>query len=452
MSKRTRDMTTGSPARHILSLAFPLILTNMGQQFYMIADSAIVGRGVGVKALAAVGATDWCCWLFLWTMGGLTQGISTFISRAFGEKNYQELNRNIAASVVLCALVGTFLTIVGFSVAKPLLQLLHTPADILPGATAYLTTMLIGTLFVMGYNMSASILRALGDGKTPLTAMIIAGLLNIGLDCLFVFVFDWGIVGAALASVTAQTVAFLYCLIVISKIDFIHLDKDAWQLGNGKLKSMFMFGLPIALQYVVITLGGIILQSSINLQGSIFIAGYTATNKLYGLLECFAMSLGLASCTFTAQNYGAGLYSRVRRGVADSVKIISVIALIVTALSIATRWHILRVFIDVNQPGGWEALEIAVRYLVIMAACFIILHILHVFRNTLQAMGIAFWPMMSGFAEFAARVIMAKVIINHIGTDALFISEPAAWFSALLCVMLPYFFYKNRLLPEEPQE
>ncbi len=452
MDRRTTDMTAGSPAKHILSLAFPLILTNMGQQLYMIADGAIVGRGVGVKALAAVGATDWCCWLFLWTMGGLTQGISTFISRAFGEKNYQELNRNVAASVVLCAIVGTFLTIVGFASARPLLQLLHTPADILPVATAYLTTMLTGTLFVMGYNMSASILRALGDGKTPLKAMVIAGLLNLGLDCLFVFVFDWGIVGAALASVIAQTVSFLYCLTVISKIDFIRLSKDAWQLGNGKLKSMFMFGLPIALQYVVITLGGIILQSSINLQGSIFIAGYTATNKLYGLLECFAMSLGLASCTFIAQNYGAGLYSRVKQGVSASVKIVSVMALIVTGISIATRWHILRVFIDINEAGGWEALEIAVRYLVIMALCFIILHILHVFRNTLQAMGISFWPMMSGFAEFAARVIMAKVIINHIGTDALFISEPAAWFSALLCVMLPYFFYKGRLLPDEPQQ
>ena len=446
MSKRTIDMTLGSPAKHILSFAFPLILTNMGQQLYMIADGAIVGRGVGVKALAAVGATDWCYWLILWTVGGLTQGFSTFVSRSFGKKNYKEMNKAIAMSTVLCVLIGGLLTILGLVAAKPLLRILHTPDDILSGACAYLITMFSGTLIVMGYNMSASILRALGDGKTPLTAMIIAALLNIGLDCLFVFVFKWGIVGAALASVVSQMVSFLFCIAAISKIDSICLDREAWQFENSRIKSMLLFGLPIALQYVVITLGGMILQSSINLQGSIFIAGYTATNKLYSLLQCFAMSLGLASSTFIAQNYGAGLYARVKQGVADSVKIVSGMAVLITGIALLTRWQILRVFLDVNEAGGWDALEIAVRYLTIMSLCFIILHILHVFRNALQAMGIAIWSMLSGFAELIARVLMSKVVINWIGRDALFISEPASWLGAMLCVFLPYFYYRKKLL------
>jgi len=446
MSKRTIDMTTGSPTKHILGFAFPLILTNVGQQLYMIADGAIVGRGVGVKALAAVGATDWCYWLILWTVGGLTQGFSTFVSRSFGEKNYREMNRVIATSVVLCALIGGMLTILGLAAAKPLLRILHTPNDILSGASVYLMTMISGTLIVMAYNMSASILRALGDGKTPLIAMIIAALLNIGLDCLFVFVFQWGIVGAAVASVVSQMVSFLYCAAAIAKIDYICLDRQVWPLENNRLKSMLLFGLPVALQYVVVTLGGMILQSSINLQGSIFIAGYTATNKLYGLLQCFAMSLGLASCTFIAQNYGAGLYERVKKGVADSVKIVSVMAVIITGITLLSRWQILRVFLDVNEAGGWDALEIAVRYLTIMSLCFVVLHILHVFRNTLQAMGIAVWSLLSGFAEFIARILMSKVVINWIGSDALFISEPAAWLGAMLCVLLPYFYYRGRRL------
>ena len=446
MSKRTIDMTVGSPAKHILRFAIPLILTNVGQQLYMIADAAIVGRGVGVKAFAAVGATDWSYWMILWTVGGLTQGFSTFVARAFGEKNHREMNRFIATSVVLCVLIGGSLTVLGLSAARHLLRLLHTPADILPGATAYLMTMVGGTLAVMGYNMAAAILRALGDGRTPLNAMIIAALLNIALDCLFVFVLDWGIVGAAAASVLAQLVSFLYCSASILKIDMVKLDREAWKPDPDKIKSMLLFGLPIALQYVVITLGGMILQSSVNLQGSIFIAGYTATNKLYSFLQCFAMSFGVAACTFIAQNYGAGRFDRVKQGVVDSVKIVTITAVIMTTISLVTRWQILRVFLDVEEAGGMEALAVAVRYLTIMSLSFVIQHILHVFRNVLQALGVAVWFMASGVAEFVARLFLSKVAIHYMGTDALFIAEPASWLGAMLCVFLPYFYYKKKLL------
>ena len=209
---------------------------------------------------------------------------------------------------------------------------------------------------------------------------------------------------------------------------------------------MLLFGLPIALQYVVITTGGMILQSSVNLQGSLFIAGYTATNKLYSFLQCFAMSFGVSACTFLAQNYGAGLYDRVKQGVADAVKIVSVVAFLITGIALLTRWQILRVFLDVNEAGGWEALEIAVRYLTLMAPCFVIVHILHVFRNVLQAMGVAVWALASGVAEFAARVFMSRIAINWIGADALFIAEPASWLGAMLCVFLPYFYYRKKYL------
>lgn len=449
MSKRTIHMTSGSPAGHILNFAFPLILTNMGQQLYMIADSAIVGRGVGVKALAAVGATDWSYWLILWTIGGLTGGFATFVSRAFGEQNYAEMNKVIASSVILCTVIGGLLTALGLICARPLLLLLNTPADILPSATAYLTTMVLGTLVVTGYNMAGSILRALGNGKAPLVAMVIAALLNLALDCLFVFLFQWGIVGAAAASVIAQLVSFLYCVSALAKTECIRLDREAWQPDWPRLKSMLVFGLPIAMQYVIITSGGIIVQSSINMQGSLFIAGYTATNKLYALLQCFAQGFGQSSCTFVAQNYGAGLHDRVRKGVKDSVKIITVTAVTMMTLSLLTRRQILQVFLDVNAAGGYEALAVAVRFLTIMAVCFPILHLLYVYRNALQAIGIAVWSMWSGVAELFARILMSKVLLDTIGTDALFIAEPASWLGALLCVMLPYFYYEKRLLRDQ---
>lgn len=450
MKNRTVDMTSGNAAKHMLTFAVPLILTNFGQQLYMIIDGAIVGRGVGVKALAAVGATDWCYWMILWTVGGLTQAISTFVSRAFGEKNNEELNITIAESVQLTAFISLVLTVAGISLANGMLRLLKTPEDILPDASAYLTVMIAGTMIVAAYNMAASILRALGDGKSPLIAMVIAAILNIGLDCLFVLVFHWGIVGAAAASLLAQLVSFLYCFAVIRRIDDIRCGRNIWEPDFIRLKRMFLFGMPIALQYIVITLGGMILQSSVNLQGSIFIAGYTATNKLYGLLECLAMSFGLSACTFISQNYGAGRFDRVRHGVVTSVIVVTVMAVAVTSLAYMTRWQILRIFLDIREPGGMEALEIAVRYLTIMSACFVILHYLHIFRNILQAMGIAFWSMVSGLAEFAARVLMSKAVIVWIGADALFISEPAAWLGAMLCVMLPYFYYRKKMLIKEP--
>lgn len=445
MSK-TVDMTTGNITKHILKFTFPLLLTNWGQQLYMIIDAAIVGRGVGVKALAAVGATDWSYWLILWTVMGFTQGFATFVSRYFGNKNFKDMNKVIAMSTILCAVIGGVFTILGITLARPLLSVLNTPADILDGATTYLITMSAGTLIVAAYNMAASILRALGDGKTPLIAMIISALLNIGLDCLFVFAFRWGIFGAALASVLSQLVSFVYCLFRIRTVECITLDRSVWKIDLSMIKALLVFGIPIAMQFITIDIGGILLQSSVNLQGSLFIAGYTATNKMYGLLECSAIALGLACSTFFAQNYGAGRMDRVKRGVKISVKIAVTMAVVVLSVVMLTRRYLLQLFLDVSEAGGLQALEIAVRYLTIMTVFLVILYLLPIFRNVLQAMEISVWSMLSGLAECGCRVFMAKVIIHVMGSDALFISEPIAWLGALLCVLLPYVYYRKKLL------
>lgn len=446
MNKRTIDMTVGSPVRHILTFALPLLLANLGQQFYMIVDAAIVGRGVGVQALASVGATDWCYWMILWTVTGLTQGFSTFVSRSFGEGNYRKMNQEIATSSILCVVLSLLLTIVGVLAAKPLLLLLNTPEDILADATVYLVTLTAGTVIVTAYNMASSILRAFGDGRSPLIAMIVAALLNIGLDCLFIFVFHWGIFGAALASVIGQAVSFFYCLYRLGKIEYIHLDKEAWKIDLHLIKNQIAFGVPVALRMIIVSLGGIILQSSINLQGSAFIAGYTATNKLYGLLECSAISLGIASCTFFAQNFGAGKHERVIKGVRSSLGIICVMAVIVAALTLLTREFLLQLFLDVNQPGGMESLQIGVRYLTIIVSFTLILYLLHLFSNVLQAIGISVWTMYSGIAEFVGRVFMAKIAMSWLGTDALFIAEPVAWAAATVFLVTPYFYYKRKHL------
>lgn len=443
---RTVDMTVGSPTKHIIKFALPLIAANMGQQLYAVVDASIVGRGVGVKALASVGTTDWVYCMILWAVISLTQGFSTFVSRYFGEKNFTKMNKSIAMSTLLSGFISIFLALAGILAARPLLSLMNTPADIIDGATAYLAVMIGGTVVVTAYNLASSILRAFGDGKSPLIAMVIAGVLNVGLDLLFVFLFGWGICGAAVASVLSQLVSFLFCLVRLSKIDCIHLNREAFEMDWAEIKELLAFSLPLALQSITIAIGGIFLQSVINQQGSIFIAGYTATNKMYGLMECSATALGLACSTYFAQNYGAGLYKRVQQGVKTASLVATGMALVVFAVLLLIRWNLLQLFLDVNQENGFEALEVAVRYLTYMIFFLVVLFLIHVYRNALQALKISVWSMLSGFAELFCRLFMAMVAISWIGPDALFLSEPLAWAGALAFVMIPYFFYARRLL------
>ena len=309
---RMKNMTEGSPAKLILSFSLPLMAANLGQQLYMIVDTMIVGKGVGVEALASVGATDWSYWLALWVIQAMTQGFAISISQHFGEGNQSRIKKTVAMSIWLCLGIGVVLTVSGLVFARFLLRILQTPDPIFQGALSYLMILYAGILAVMAYNMAAAILRSLGDGKTPLIAIVIAAITNILLDLLFVLVFRWGVAGAAFATVLAQLLAFIYCLLVMRKIDLLKMERKDWKPESSIIKRQCGLGIPLALQHVLIAIGGMILQSSINRHGFVFIAGFTATNKIYGLLESSAISLGYAVTTYTAQNYGAGRYDRIR--------------------------------------------------------------------------------------------------------------------------------------------
>jgi len=443
---RTKDMTVGNPTKLILTFALPLIFTNIGQQLYMIVDASIVGRGIGVKALAAVGATDWTYWVILWTITTMTQGFATFVSRYFGEKDYGKMNQSIANSIYLSAAVAAVLTVAGLLLTRPVLVLLKTPGDILDDSVLYLSTMIAGSLAVAGYNMSAAILRALGDGKSPMIAMVIAALLNIGLDLVTVFVFHWGVFGAALASVSAQLIAFFYCLYRILKTEFIKLDKQALVPNFSMLKELLGFGLPLALQYMVINFSGMVLQSTINLQGSIFVAGYTANNKVYGLLECSAISLGFSATTFFSQNYGAKEKTRIQKGMRATIGIGIGMALVIGVLMVVFGQPILRLFIDQAEAGSGEALKIAYRYLVTMCSGLIILYLIYAYRSALQSMGSSLPSMISGFTECGARILVAKGVFAWMGQECLFFAEPIAWLGSLLWIMGSYYVLKGRYM------
>ena len=441
-------MTEGKPAKLMLTFALPVILTNLGQQLYQIVDAAIVGKGVGIDAIAAVGCTDWTYWMVMWSISVMTQGFATFVSRYFGKNDRDKVNKAIATSVYLTFIISAVFTVVGIICARPILVLLRTPTErnILSQAVTYLLVMFSGIIVVAFYNLGAAILRAFGDSKTPLIAMVTAAVLNIVLDLLFVLAFEWGVFGAALASVLSQCVAFLFCMVKILKIEYVKLNRSAWTWDCRMAKEMAAFGIPLALQYVIINLGGMIVQSTINDRGSSFVAGYTAVNKLYGLLECSAISLGAAFTTFASQNYGAGNFKRVRHGVNVAMVLAVSAALTLTVIVLPMRELLPQLFIDTTDEGAADAIRVASSYLTNMILALPILYLAYVHRNHLQAIGNASWSLVSGIMEAVSRVVMAKLLFDAVGVEIMFYIEPVAWLMAWLLVLFPYYYYQRKRL------
>ncbi len=431
-------MTSGKPLKLIAELAFPLLLAEMGQQFYMVVDATVIGRGVGVRALAAVGSTDWCYWVIMWSVMGITQAFSVFVSRYFGMRDEDRMCRSVAAAFILTGAVGVVMTAAGVTLAKPLLTLMRTPEDVIADASAYLTTLCAGTLASAAYNMAASVLRALGNGRAPLAAMATAAAVNVGLDLLFICVFRMGVFGAALASVTAQACAFLCCLFSIRRLGVLHIKKEHWKPEASMCAEMLRFALPLGLQYAVISVGGIVLQSGVNSRGSTFMAGFTAVYKFYGLMECTAVAIGRSFGAYFSQNHGAGEYGRIRQGVRLGLAISAFCAFVIGAIVIPGGRTFLRMFLDMSGPEGPRALEIGYRFLLVLSCSLIIVYPMYVFRAALEGMGRPFWPMTSGFAECAARALSGTVLAAWLGTPALFFAEPLAWASALAFTALPY--------------
>lgn len=450
---RAKDMTKGNPTGLIFSFALPLILGNLGQQLYMITDTMIVGQGVGLKALASLGATDWIYWLVLWPVQFLTQGFAVLITQNIGEGNEKNIKKSIAMSALLCLAVGALVSVLFPLLAKPLLGLLKTPADIFDGAYSYVTVMYAGTLIVMAYNMASAVLRAFGDGKTPLLGMIIAAVLNIGLDLLLVMEFRWGITGAAAATIFSQLAAFLYCLFMIGKIPAVNMKREDWKLDVSVAKQLLKLGTPLALSHVAIVIGGIILQFVINGFGSLFIAAFTATNKLYGLLESTAISFGFATATYMGQNWGAGNLERIRMGMRSAMKLAAVFSVSISLLMLAFGKNLLLLFISSSNEDAPRVLDLAYQYLAIMSVTLMILYILHVYRSAIQGMGNTIVPMIAGIMECAGRISVALLLTRVMGEYGLFFAESAAWLGSAACVTPAYYFMvRGRALAGRKEE
>lgn len=439
MASHVKNMTEGGPVPLIFSFAIPLMIGNVFQQLYTVVDTMVVGKALGVNALAALGAADWMNWMMLGIIQGFTQGFGILLAQEFGAKRYDNLRRSVGNSAALSLLSAIVLLGIGQLLARPVLELLNTPARILPDALLYLRIMYLGIPVVMAYNLLASVLRSLGDGQTPLHAMVVAAVTNILLDLLFVLVLGFGIAGAAAATLIAQLISSLFCLHHIRKIDILSLQAADFRPCGRLPFRLLMLGFPMAFQNAIISVGGMIVQFVVNGFGVLFIAGFTATNKLYGVLEVAATSYGYAMVTYTGQNLGARRTDRIRKGVKSAVLIALLTSLFIAFLMLVFGKGILGWFISGTPEEFEQTLQIAYYYLAVMSICLPILYILHITRSAIQGMGNTILPLVSGIAEFVMRAATAVFLPMLIGEHGIFYAEIMAWTGAVVILIISYF-------------
>lgn len=445
MNNTTKNMTVGKPAVLLLQFALPLMAGNLFQEFYTITDTIIVGQFLGVNALAAIGSGAWISWMMTSAIQGFTQGFSIPAAQAFGAGNKEQIQKNMGNAAVLACILSIILVIAGEAVLHPLLALLDTPDEILPTSLMYLRIYFAGGPAMMAYNYAACNLRALGNSQAPLRAMILASALNIGLDLLFVGVFHWGVAGAVIATVIAQLCAALFSLYCLFHIDFIYFKKEDLQLQPSLCKNLLFLGAPMSLQNIIISIGGIIVQSIVNQFGITFIAGTTATNRLYGLIETAGISYGYAMTTYAGQNKGAGQYRRIHRGVLTAHVIGLITSVSIALIMIFAGKMILGLFITGTPEEISATMAVAYRYLFIMSIFLPVLYSLHILRSSLMGLGNSAFPMFSGVAELIMRITASFLIPIHWGEMNLFFSEPIAWAGAVAVLLTGYLWCMGKL-------
>ena len=432
----TKDMTTGSPAKLLFFFSLPLMFGNVFQQLYTVVDTMIVGQTLGVSALAALGAAEALNWMSLGSIQGLTQGFSIHMAQKFGAKDEDGLRQTVGHSIVLSAILAVVLTILFQLAVRPVLTVLQTPDDIRPNTILYLRILFSGIPIVIVYNILASMLRAIGDSKTPLMATAVAAISNIVLDLLFVCVFGWAIAGAAAATLIAQGISVVYCLNIIKKLSLLHPRRKDLHLTFELSSKLIFLGFPMAFQNFIIAIGSMIVQRLINSYGVIFIAGFTATNKLYGVLEIAATSYGFAMVTYTGQNLGAKEPQRIKKGLKAGLLIALATSAALGAALLLLGKPLLLLFISGTEQEISQTLAIAYHYLSIMSICLPILYILHVVRSTLQGLGDTLSPLLSGVAEFIMRTGCVLLLPIWLGAEGIFYAEVLAWSGADL-VLIP---------------
>lgn len=430
MKGKTMDMTAGRPAALLLRFSMPLIFGNLFQQLYTFVDTVIVGQKLGVSALAALGATEWLSFMMFGFIQGLTQGFSIGISQSFGEGKKHLIQQGIFQAFCASAGAAVIVTVIGQGILVPVLKLLRTPEEIFGMAHLYLEILYFGIPISFAYNILAAILRALGNSRAPLIAVLTASFANIVFDIVLVMGLEMGIRGAAYGTLLSQLCSVLCCMAALSRIEQARVEPGNRKISVRMFAEQMKLGVPMGFQNIITAVGGLAVQSVVNGFGMLFLAGYTAANRLYGLLETAASSYGYAISTYTAQNIGAGKKERVRSGILASLLIGAVTAYLMSFTMVVWGRPILGLFIADSQTETEAALRIGYRFLCVLAGFFPLLYALYILRSCIQGMGNSTMPMLSSLIQAAMRILCAAVLTKYIGNTGVFWGEVMAWLGA----------------------
>ncbi len=434
----TNDMTVGNPAKLIIQFMIPMCLGNIFQQFYNIADSIIAGQFIGVNALAAIGSTGSLMFFVTGWLNGLTCGFAILVSQLFGAKQYKEMRHYVAMSIYLTAAFAIVMTI-GFEFANvPILKLMNTPKDVIGDVAGYMAVIYGGLIVTAAYNALAAFLRALGDSKSPLYFLIISAVINVILDIVFIVYFHMGVEGCGYATVIAQAISALLCLLYIKKkLPILHLEKENFAISIYSFQKLLALGIPMGLQFSITAIGTIIVQGAVNVYGAVHMAGFSAAGKLQNIIATIFVAFGATSATYVGQNRGAGRMDRVKEGVRCTQIMILVWSVISMAIVFFLGRYLTYIFVN---PSETEVLDVSVTYFRTVFWAYPFLGSIFLYRNALQGMGYGLVPMLGGVFELVARTGIVLLVAGKTSFAGVCLADPAAWVAALI-PLIPYYFY-----------
>lgn len=438
-----RDMTTGSSAKNILMFSLPLLIGTVFQQFYNMADSIIVGKFVGKEAFAAVGSTGSITFFVLGLVFGACSGFAIPVAQDFGAGDEAGVRRCVVNIIYICVIFATLITLATCLLTRQILEMMNTQASMMQDAYDYLFWIFAGLGTLMLYNILSGILRSLGDSRTPLYFLIMSSILNIVLDIFFIQNLHMGVKGASIATVIAQLVSGLACLVyIIKKFPILHLTRAEMRPDFATIRRLLGVGIPMGLQFSITAIGSIILQRSVNGLDADAVASVSAASKVQNLVVAPMDAFGVTIATFAGQNYGAGKIDRVRRGIRQ----VYLMLLVCSALGIAINWlgsdKIALLFMDASETHVISQVR---QFMICNGFFYPVLAVIYVLRNALQGVGFSKAAMLAGLFELVARSVMGLFVVPALGYAAVCFANPAAWAMADLILIPLYVVLMGRL-------
>ncbi|MEW4411662.1 MATE family efflux transporter [Clostridium sp. AN503] len=441
-SRNTQDLTTGRPITQIFLFAIPLVLGTLFQQLYSFVDTVIVGRFVGVDALAAVGTTYSLNFLILGFVQGLCVGFGILLAQSFGAHDKKELDQYFMNGTGLSAIISVVLAAVTFLLARPLLILIRTPENILDMAVVYIQVIFIGIPAAVLYNYSACALRAVGDSRHPFYFLVFSSVLNIVLDYVFIVPFGCGVAGAAWATVISQLVSgVLNSWWLLKRTGVIEWQKDVRGFSGRHVKKLCQIGIPMGLEYSVSAIGAVVMQGAINSLGSVAVAAQTAGEKIRQMFTLPMESVGMAMATYVGQNYGAKRMDRIRQGIASGLTIQYLYCIVIWFVIFLLKRPLVGLVLGETVS---EIAAGAIQYLSLMSLLFFIHGSLMIMRNTLQGLGYSMQAIISGVGELVGRSLGGILAVEYFGFTGICFANPLAWGLALCYCIAAVTYYMRK--------